>query len=268
MTDTAAKIRSIFYSSAILGFGVYGMSPGVHNCTNYSLNALLMFLAGGIVFLVMAEAAAAHQDRSNDLLAAFESRSEIYETEADDNIRRPLSNLFDLDDEPDNLLINDNISARLNGKTYSVSDVNAYFKNGGTFSGLVITAPVVFSSNHLIISGKQNAAFGVNISKYTYSQTKNNLAVFDVKGAPQEAVPDEILKIITDLQKELEPEAIYCLIQDDIMQIAIKTNKSYKTSADAIYPALCNLSLRNIDKGAVHERVKTNQQVHQIKKLR
>lgn len=268
MTDTAAKIRSIFYSSAILGMGVYGLNPVAHSCSNVIFNNVLALFAGGIAILVAAEAAAAYQDRSNDFLKAFDEHSGFYEDEIDDYAINSLKHLFDLDDEYNNLVINENISTKLNGKEYFVADVNAYFKNGGSFSGLVLTAPIEISSNHIIAGGSQNSMSGINITKYSYSETCENLAVFNEKGDTKNCIPSEILAIINNLRTELGAETINCLVSNNTLQIAVKSAKSYKESSDAIYSALCNLSLRNIDKGAVHELAKANQQVHQIKKLR
>lgn len=268
MTDKAAKIRSIFYSSAILGMGVYGMNPIAHNCSHLRLSNILAFCAFGIALLVAAEAAAAYHDQSKDFLKAFDEHSGFYEDELDDSALNSLKKLFDLDDEYNNLVINENISTKLNGKEYFVSDVNAYFKSGGNFSGLVLTAPIEISSNHIIAGGSQNSLSGINITKYSYSETCENLAVFNEKGDTKNSVPSEVLAIINNLRNELGAETVNCLISNNTLQIAVKSAKSYKDSSDAIYSALCNLSLRNIDKGAVHERVKINQQVHQIKELR
>lgn len=268
MTDKAAKIRTIFYSSAILGMGVFSLNPAIHTCTYNVLNPLLVFLASVIAILVAAEAAAAYQERSNDFLKAFNEHSGFYEDELDYSALNSLKELFDLDDEYNNLVINENISTKLNGKEYFVSDVNAYCRSGGSFSGLILTAPIEISSNHIIAGGSQNSLSGINITRYSYSETTENLAVFNEKCDTKNSVPSEVLAIINNLRNELGAETINCLISNNTLQIAVKSAKSYKESSDAIYSALCNLSLRNIDKGGVHERVKINQQVHQIKELR
>lgn len=268
MTDTAAKIRSIFYSGALAGSVMYGLSSTSHWCVNYFPTFLIKLAAIGIFAFVTTEYACALTDNQNDLVSSFEQYSEIYDIEADDNTKNSLQFMFNAEDQADSITINENLCAKLNGKIYSLSDVDIYCQNSENFSGLVLTAPIELSSKHLIAAGKQNAMSVINIKKFIYSETKDSFAVFNEKGAANEEIPDEIFKILRDLYNETDAESLCCSIQNNLLQIAIKTGKSYKDSAKPLYAAMCNLSLRNIDKGAINERTKTRQAIREIKKLK
>lgn len=267
MTDTAAKIRSIFYSAALAGSVMYGLSPNAVLCVNYLPVFLLKLVTIGIFAFITAEYACALASTQDELSSAFEQYYEIYDIEADGNIINSLQTMFNSDDA-DSILINENLCAKLNGKTYSLSDVDIYCKNSESFSGLVLTAPIEISSKHIIAAGKQNAMSVINIKEYIYSDAKDSFAVFNNKGAANEEIPDEIFKILSELYNETDAESICCSIQNNVMQIAIKTEKSYKYCAKPLYAAMCNLSLRNLDKGAINEGIKTSEKIHEIKKLK
>lgn len=268
MIDTAAKLRAIFYSSALVGPVIYGLSPNAVLCVNYLPTILLKLAAIAIFILVATEYASSYFNTENDLLSAFEDYSQIYSVEADENINSSLGLLFNIDNEPGNVIVNENISTVLNGKNYSITDVDAFCKNGESFSGLVITAPIELSSRHIIAAGKQNSMSGINIKEFVFKKTKGKLAIFNEKGCQSDEIPDEILKILGDLYNDTDAESINCSIQNNLLQIAIKTRKSYKEAAKPLFASMCNLSLRNIDKGVINERIKAREKVRETKKLK
>ncbi len=268
MTDNAVKLRSIFYGGGFLTASLYGFTSYSHACEGRLLTMLLQFAVTGLLALLCLEYICELQNSENELLTNFRQYSDIYEADADEKVSEALKSFFDLDDEPNNLLINENICAKLNGKIYSLSNIDAYCNGGKHFSGLVLSAPIEMSSKHILAAGKQNAMSVVNTKEFIYSDTPNSIAVFNSKDSEHCKIPDDLLKIINNLQADLNTESIFCSIRNNMLQIVIKTNKSYKDSASAIYGVMCNLSLRSASKGENHEQIKVSEKVRQIEKYK
>jgi len=266
MTNKAVKLRSIFYSGTLLAVSLYGMTSLSDSCAWLPLTIFLKFAVVGLFGLIFLEYVNELNDYENQLLSAFGKFSEVYEADVENNVLNSFGLVFDLDNTPNNLVVNENICTKINGKIYSLSDIDVYGKNEEHFSSLLLTVPLEISLKQLLAAAKQKDMSFVNTKNFTYSHTKNNFVIFNPNDEDPQEFPDDIIKIISDLQADLEAEAIFCLTQNNLLQIAIKTKKSYKNSADALYATMCNLSLRAAAKGETHEHANVSEKVRQIKK--